>query len=70
MWPLFFSGHFPFYPGVSHARIMIEVFAGGFVVGFLGIARPRMLSSPRIQPWELVLYSDSISPVVCAICAD
>jgi hypothetical protein len=19
MWPLFFSGHFPFYPGVSHA---------------------------------------------------
>lgn len=53
MWPLFFSGKFPFYPGVSHARVMIEAFAGAFVVGFLGTAGPRMLSAPRLKPWEL-----------------
>lgn len=55
MWPLFFSGHFPFYPGVSHARVMIEAFGGAFVVGFLGTAGPRMLSAPRLKPWELVV---------------
>ncbi len=54
MWPLFFSGHFPFYPGVSHARVMIETFGGAFVIGFLGTAGPRMLSAPRLTPWELV----------------
>jgi uncharacterized protein involved in response to NO len=53
MWPLFFAGHFPFYPGVSHARVMIEAFAGAFVIGFLGTAGPRMLSAPRLKPWEL-----------------
>lgn len=55
MWPLFFSGHFPFYPGISHARVMIEAFGGAFVVGFLGTAGPRMLSAPRLKPWELVV---------------
>lgn len=56
MWPLFFSGHFPFYPGVSHARVMIEAFGGAFVIGFLGTAGPRMLSAPRLTPWELGLF--------------
>lgn len=55
MWPLFFTGHFPFYPSVSHARVMIQSFGGGFVIGFLGTAGPRMLSAPRLKPWELVV---------------
>jgi uncharacterized protein involved in response to NO len=55
MWPLFYKGHLSFYPGVSHARVMIQAFAGAFVVGFLGTAGPRMLSAPRLKPWELVL---------------
>jgi uncharacterized protein involved in response to NO len=54
MWPLFYKGHLSFYPGVSHARVMIQAFAGAFVVGFLGTAGPRMLSAPRLKPWELV----------------
>jgi uncharacterized protein involved in response to NO len=56
MWPLFFYGHFPFYPAVSHARVMIEAFGGAFVVGFLGTAGPRMLSAPRLKPWELAAF--------------
>ena len=54
MWPLFHKGQLGFYPGVSHARVMIQAFAGAFVVGFLGTAGPRMLSAPRLKPWELV----------------
>jgi uncharacterized protein involved in response to NO len=54
MWPLFYKGLMSFYPGVSHARVMIQAFAGAFVVGFLGTAGPRMLSAPRLKPWELV----------------
>ena len=53
LWPLFFSGHLAFYPAISHARVMIEAFGGAFVVGFLGTAGPRMLSAPRLTPWEL-----------------
>lgn len=53
LWPLFYGGWLGFYPGVSHARIMIECFGGAFVFGFLGTAGPRILSAPRLTPWEL-----------------
>lgn len=55
MWPVFYRGHLNFYPGVSHARVMIEAFGGAFVVGFLGTAGPRILSAPRLKPWELIV---------------
>jgi len=53
LWPLFYAGRLGFYPGISHARVMIECFGGAFVLGFLGTAGPRMLSAPRLTPWEL-----------------
>ena len=40
LWPLFYQGKLAFYPGVSHARVMIAGFGGAFVVGFLGTAGP------------------------------
>ncbi len=54
LWPMFYHGQLMFYPGVSHARVMIEGFGGGFVVGFLGTAGPRMLTAPKLKPWELI----------------
>lgn len=45
LWPLYFSGLHKFYPGPMHARLMIESFLGGFVLGFLGTALPRLLSA-------------------------
>ena len=45
LWPLFYGGHLPYYPGLAHARIMVEGFMGGFLIGFLGTALPRMLSA-------------------------
>ncbi|EDY16602.1 conserved hypothetical protein [Chthoniobacter flavus Ellin428] len=55
LWPLFFSGLHKFYPGMMHARLMIEGFLAGFVIGFLGTALPRLLSAPALRPWELRL---------------
>ena len=53
LWPLFFSGLHKFYPGPMHARLMIEGFLAGFVIGFLGTALPRLLSAPPLRRWEL-----------------
>ncbi len=60
LWPLFFQGWHKFYPGLMHARLMIEGFLAGFVIGFLGTALPRLLSAPPLRRWEfrvlLALY--------------
>ena len=56
LWPLFYHGKLTFYPGISHARVMIEAFGGAFVIGFLGTAGPRILGAPRLKPWELVPF--------------
>ncbi len=53
LWPLFFSGLHKFYPGPMHARLMIEGFLAGFVIGFLGTALPRLLSAPPLRRAEL-----------------
>lgn len=47
LWPLFHWGVWPWYPGPSHARIMIEGFLAAFVIGFLGTALPRLLEIRR-----------------------
>jgi uncharacterized protein involved in response to NO len=52
LWPLFFLGLHKFYPGLMHARLMIEGFLGAFVIGFLGTAVPRLLSAPPLRGWE------------------
>jgi uncharacterized protein involved in response to NO len=53
LWPLFFLGLHKFYPGPMHARLMIEGFLAGFVIGFLGTALPRLLSAPPLRRQEL-----------------
>ena len=55
LWPLFYAGQLGFYPGITHARIMIEAFGAAFVVGFLGTAGPRMATAPRLTAVELLL---------------
>ncbi len=66
LWPLFYAGKLAFYPGLTHARLMIECFGGAFVVGFLGTAGPRMASAPRLTPVELVvLFALHLATGVC-----
>jgi uncharacterized protein involved in response to NO len=55
VWPLHFAGWMTWYPGVNHARILTQGFFGAFMVGFLGTALPRMLSSPRFTGPEVGL---------------
>ncbi len=54
LWPLYYAQQLGFYPGLVHARIMIEAFGAAFVVGFLGTAGPRMATAPKLTPLELV----------------
>lgn len=65
MWPLYFFEVIPFYPGMNHSRVMAFGFFGGFMMGFLWTALPRLLSSKRLSPWELmvlmVLYVSLVS---------
>lgn len=53
LWPLFFAGVDPIYPGTTHARLMIEGFLGAFVLGFLGTAGPRLTGTPHFTAGEL-----------------
>src|SRR3569623_1349319 len=55
LWPRYFAGLHKFYPGAMHARMMIECFLAGFVIGFLGTALPRLLSAPPLRRGELRL---------------
>ncbi|HMP76131.1 MAG TPA: NnrS family protein [Kiritimatiellia bacterium] len=55
LWPLFVYGAIKTYPGVAHARVMIEGFAACFVLGFLGTALPHMLEAPRFTFAEVLV---------------
>ena len=56
LWPAFYAGAWTVYPGLTHARLMIEGFGGAFVLGFLGTAGPRMAGAPRLTVAELVVF--------------
>src|SRR5689334_13300750 len=49
LWPLYFWGVTQFYPGQTHPRIMTYGLFGGFIVGILGTAMPRMLSANPLR---------------------
>lgn len=69
LWPWYYQGKLPFYPLLSHARIMIEGFGGAFVIGFLGTAGPRMASAPKLTPAELLwLVSLHTSAAAAHLC--
>lgn len=55
LWLLFYFGAGVPYPGVSHARLMIEGFMGSFVLGFLGTAGPRILSASPLSLREVAV---------------
>lgn len=52
LWPLYFGGLLENYPGAGHTRMMGQGFFGGFIIGFLGTAMPRMLS---VRPLPTIL---------------
>jgi uncharacterized protein involved in response to NO len=54
LWPLYFTGLIDFYPGLGHARIMAYGLFGGFIIGFLGTAMPRMLTARPLYPMEVL----------------
>ncbi len=55
LWPLWYTGHLPFYPPEAHARLMTEGFMGAFVLGFIGTAYPRLTGNHSWFGEEFVL---------------
>lgn len=53
LWPLYAMHIDKFYPGQCHARLMAYGFFGGFMIGFLGTALPRMLSTAPFHYLEV-----------------
>jgi uncharacterized protein involved in response to NO len=65
LWPLHLLGLKQFYPGASHARIMVFGFFAAFIFGFLGTAMPRMLSTRPFRRFEILpLFIAHITMVV------
>ncbi len=55
LWPLFYWQQLSYYPLYSHARLMIEGFVGGFAIGFLTTALPKMLNAKPLRVWQVLL---------------
>jgi uncharacterized protein involved in response to NO len=55
LWPLFYWQQLSYYPNYSHARLMIEGFVGGFAIGFLTTALPKMLNAKPLRVWQVLL---------------
>ncbi len=54
LWPVYYLGWLGYAPGIPHARVMVEGFLGGFIIGFLGTALPRMLEAPALTRVEAI----------------
>jgi len=63
LWPLYYASqlsgfpeafHLTYFPNLSHAHLMIEGFVGGFAVGFVGTAMPKLLGAPPFKPWQVL----------------
>lgn len=63
LWPLFYASQISwipnqlqlgFYPNLAHSHLMIEGFVGGFAIGFVGTAGPKLLSSRPLHPAQLL----------------
>jgi len=64
MWPLFLWNVISVYPGLPHARIMVEGFLGCFVTGFLGTALPRLLGVPKVSIFETTGFAAALALTV------
>lgn len=66
LWPALYAGWVGYYPGVAHARLMIQGFVGGFALGFLCTALPKMIGSPPLTWPELALLLSSFAGCILA----
>lgn len=54
LWPLMIAGWMTTYPGEVHARLMVQGFFGGFILGFLGTSVPRFLEVAPLRRREAI----------------
>ncbi len=70
LWPAFLLGWAEVYPGIPHARIMMQGFMSAFVFGFLGTALPRLLDVPRVGlTTTLLLGAGLVVSTILQLCS-
>lgn len=52
LWPALLLGWMESYPGAVHARLMMQGFFGGFVIGFMGTAMPKLVDARPLAAAE------------------
>ncbi|MBI3869833.1 MAG: NnrS family protein [Verrucomicrobia bacterium] len=52
LWPVVLLGWTQNYPGPSHARLMVQGFFGGYILGFMGTAMPRLVGGRPFSAFE------------------
>jgi uncharacterized protein involved in response to NO len=57
LWPAFVYGGLSMYPGIPHARIMVQGFVFSFVAGFLSSALPHMLEVKGLSPGQTCILA-------------
>jgi uncharacterized protein involved in response to NO len=65
LWPLMIAGWMTTYPGEIHARLMVQGFFGGFILGFLGTSVPRFLEVAPLRRCEA--FPLLVGLVVCTV---
>lgn len=68
LWPLHLTNIAGGYPGQAHAQLMTNSFFGGFIIGFLGTAMPRMLSAKPLRMFETLALL-AVYVAMTAVCA-
>ncbi len=53
LWPLHYAGVVSIYPKLVHSHLMMTGFFGGFILGFLGTALPRILEARPLSKGEI-----------------
>ncbi len=66
LWPMFYAGQLfwipdalqlSYYPNLAHAHLMIQGYVGGFAIGFIGTAMPKLLkATPLKAPLVALLF--------------
>ncbi len=69
LWPMLLLGWMTVYPGPAHARLMIHGFFGGFILGFMGTAMPRLIDARPFEAREAFgMFALFLAHLVAAAC--
>lgn len=69
LWVLMYAGWLTDYPGIRHARLMVNGFFGGFILGFLSTSVPRIIETKPFSQRETLtpLFIHALTIIIYTI---